>query len=81
MIDVLAATPIVSATSLARGLDIAVKTAAALLQDLTPRGIAIEVTRRTKRRPLLFATWTSNRAPSGKGSLLNADRGARFRAD
>ncbi len=49
-IDILAAAPIVSATSLARGLDIAVKNAAALLDAFVARGIAIEVTHRSKRR-------------------------------
>lgn len=49
-IDILAAAPIVSATSLARSLDIAVKNAASLLDAFVARGIAIEVTHRPKRR-------------------------------
>jgi hypothetical protein len=49
-IDVMAAAPVVSATSLARGLGIAVKNAAALLDNFVARGIAIEVTHRSKRR-------------------------------
>lgn len=49
-IDILAAAPIVSATSLARSLDIAVKNAASLLDAFVARGIAIEVTHRSKRR-------------------------------
>ena len=49
-IDVMAAAPVVSATSLARGLHIAVKNAAALLDSFVARGIAIEVTHRSKRR-------------------------------
>ena len=49
-IDVMAAAPIVSATSLARGLGIAVKNAAALLDSFVAGGIAIEVTHRSKRR-------------------------------
>lgn len=49
-VDILAAAPIVSATSLARGLDIAVKNAASLLDAFVARGIAIEVTHRSKRR-------------------------------
>ena len=49
-VDILAAAPIVSATSLAHSLDIAIKNAAALLDVLVARGIAIEVTHRSKRR-------------------------------
>jgi hypothetical protein len=49
-VDILAAAPIVSATSLARDLDIAVKNAATLLDGFVTRGIAIEVTHRSKRR-------------------------------
>ena len=49
-VDILAAAPIVSATSLARSLDIAIKNAAALLDVFVGRGIAIEVTHRSKRR-------------------------------
>jgi hypothetical protein len=49
-VDVMAAAPVVSATSLARGLGIAVKNAAGLLDSFVARGIAIEVTHRSKRR-------------------------------
>ena len=49
-IDVMAAAPVISATSLARGLHIAVKNAAALLDSFVAGGIAIEVTHRSKRR-------------------------------
>ena len=49
-VDVMAAAPVVSATSLARGLRIAVKNAAALLDSFVASGIAIEVTHRSKRR-------------------------------
>jgi hypothetical protein len=49
-IDILAATPLVSATSLAAGLDMAVKNATGLLADFCADGIAIEVTHRSKRR-------------------------------
>jgi hypothetical protein len=52
-IDVLAAAPLLSATSLAAALDIAVKNAARLLDEFCRDGIAIEVTHRAKRR--LFA--------------------------
>ena len=46
----IAASPIVSATALAHSLDIAVKNAATLLDAFVARGIAIEVTHRSKRR-------------------------------
>jgi hypothetical protein len=49
-VDIMAAAPVVSATSLAGGLGIAVKNAAALLDAFVARGIAIEVTHRSKRR-------------------------------
>lgn len=49
-VDILAAAPLVSATSLAAGLDMAVKNAAALLDAFCAAGIAVEVTHRAKRR-------------------------------
>jgi predicted transcriptional regulator len=49
-VDIMAAAPVVSATSLAGSLDLAVKNASALLEALVERGIAIEVTHRSKRR-------------------------------
>ena len=49
-IDILAAAPLVSATSLAGGLGMAVKNATALLDDFAAAGIAVEVTHRSKRR-------------------------------
>jgi len=49
-VDIMAASPVVSATSLADGLGIAVKNASALLEAFVERGIAIEVTHRSKRR-------------------------------
>jgi hypothetical protein len=49
-VDILAAAPLVSATSLAVGLGMAVKNAAALLDAFRAAGIAVEVTRRSKRR-------------------------------
>lgn len=49
-IDLLAAAPLVSATSLAAGLDMAVKNAAALLDQFCAAGIAVEVTHRSRRR-------------------------------
>ena len=49
-IDILAAAPLISATSLAAGLGMAVKNAAELLAGLCGDGIAVEVTHRSKRR-------------------------------
>jgi hypothetical protein len=49
-VDIMAAAPIVSATSLAGGLGMAVKNALALLEAFVQRGIAVEVTHRSKRR-------------------------------
>jgi hypothetical protein len=49
-VDVLAATPLVSATSLAAGLGVAVKTAIRLLDGFVADGVAVEVTWRSKRR-------------------------------
>ncbi len=49
-VDIMAAAPVVSATSLAGSLGIALKNAAALLDGFTERGIAVEVTHRSKRR-------------------------------
>ena len=46
----LAATPLLSATSLAAGLGMAVKNATQLLDDFCAAGIAVEVTHRSKRR-------------------------------
>ena len=49
-IDIMAASPVVSASSLASGLGMAVKNAAALLDGFRAEGIAIEVSHRSKRR-------------------------------
>ena len=49
-VDLLAAAPLLSATSLALGLGMAVKNATVLLDDLASIGIAVEVTHRAKRR-------------------------------
>ena len=49
-VDLLAAAPLLSATSLAAGLGMAVKNATQLLDDFCAAGIAIEVTHRSKRR-------------------------------
>jgi hypothetical protein len=49
-VDLLAAMPLVSATTLAGGLGLAVKTAIRLLDGLVAAGVAVEVTHRSKRR-------------------------------
>jgi hypothetical protein len=49
-VDVLAAAPVLSATTLASFLGIAVKTAIRILDDLATAEIAVEVTHRSKRR-------------------------------
>jgi hypothetical protein len=49
-VDILAATPLVSASTLAAGLGMAVNNAAALLDSFCAGGIAVEVTHRSKRR-------------------------------
>ena len=49
-IDILAAAPLVSATSLATGLGMAVKNTTALLDGFCVEGIVVEVTHRSKRR-------------------------------
>jgi hypothetical protein len=49
-VDLLAAVPLLSATTLAKGLDLAIKNAIRLLDDLVAAGVAVEVTHRSKRR-------------------------------
>ncbi len=49
-VDLLAAAPLVSASSLAAGLGMAVKNATLLLDDFCAAGLAVEVTHRSKRR-------------------------------
>ena len=55
-IDLMAAAPLLSATSLAAGLGVAVKNAARLLDELRAAGVAVEVTHRSKRRLFALAT-------------------------
>ena len=49
-VDLLAAAPVLSATTLARILGVAVKNATRILDELLAAGTAIEVTHRSKRR-------------------------------
>ncbi len=49
-VDLLAATPLLSATTLAKCLGLAVKNAIRLLDSLLAAGVAVEVTHRSKRR-------------------------------
>jgi hypothetical protein len=48
--DMLTAAPVISAASLAKDLDMAIPNAAALLDQFTAAGIAVEVTHRSKQR-------------------------------
>ena len=84
-VDILAAAPLVSASSLAAGLGMAVKNAAQLLDDFCAAGIAVEVTHRSKRRlfglaglaPLRDAVRPPYRPEPGRGrgrpSLVHED--------
>ena len=74
-VDVLAATPLISATSLAAGLGVTVKSAIRLLDGLVAAGVAVEVTQRSKRR--LFGL--KGMAPLGDGrpTALPARAGTR----
>jgi predicted transcriptional regulator len=49
-VDILAATPLLSATSLAAAVGMSIKSATALLDELRSQGVVIEVSHRTKRR-------------------------------
>jgi hypothetical protein len=49
-VDIMAAAPLVSATTLAGGLGMAVKNATALLDSFAAAGVAVEVTHRSRRR-------------------------------
>jgi hypothetical protein len=71
-VDLLAATPPISATTLTAALDVAVKTAVRPLDGLITVGIAVEVTRRSMRR--LFGLKGMERLaetvrPPGRGRL------------
>jgi hypothetical protein len=74
-VDVLAAAPVLSATTLARVLGIAVKNAIRILDTLVAAEVAIEVTHRSKRRlfalsglvPIRDAVRPPYRAEPGRG--------------
>ena len=53
-LDLLAATPLISAIMLAHGLDMSVKSALALLEAFVREGIAVEATHRAARRLFAF---------------------------
>jgi hypothetical protein len=84
-VDLLAAVPLISATSLAAGLDLAVKNAIRLLDGLVAAGVAVEVTHRSRRRlfglkgmgPLAEAVRLPYRPEPGRGRgrppILTAD--------
>jgi hypothetical protein len=48
--DLLAAVPLLSATTHAKGLGLAIKNALRVLDGLVTAGVAVEVTHRSKRR-------------------------------
>ena len=74
-VDLLAAVPLVSATTLAAALDLSVKAAGAILDDLVRHGVAVEVTHRHSRRlfglaglaPLRAAAAPPRRPLPGRG--------------
>jgi hypothetical protein len=74
-VDVLAAAPLLSAPALAAALGIAIKNAGRLLDELCQEGVAVEVTRRAKRRlyalramaPLREAVTAPRRPEPGRG--------------
>jgi len=74
-VDLLAALPLLSATSLARALDISIKSACAILDALVRDGVAVEVTGRAARRlfglrglaPLAAAVAPPRRPVPGRG--------------
>jgi len=74
-VDLLAAAPLLAASSLARGLGVSVRTATALLDELAALAVAVEVTRRQKRRlwglaglaPLRDETAPPRRPQPGRG--------------
>ncbi|MDJ0391618.1 hypothetical protein QMO56_26300 [Roseomonas sp. E05] len=75
--DLLAALPLVSATTLAAALGLSVNAAGAILGDLVRRGAAVEVTHRRSRRlfglaglaPLREAAAPPRRSVPGRGRL------------
>ena len=87
-IDILAAAPLISATSLAAGLIMAVKNASLLLEEFCAEGVAVEVTHRSRRRifglaglaPLRNEVAPPRRSQPGRGRgrppLLPAEVGA-----
>lgn len=74
-VDLLAALPLLSATTLADGVGLAVKNAIRLLDSLVTAGVAVEVTHRSKRRlfglcglaPLAAAVEAPYRPEPGRG--------------
>ncbi|HWX50735.1 MAG TPA: hypothetical protein VNZ61_22025 [Roseomonas sp.] len=74
-VDLLAAVPLVSATTLAAALGLSVKAAGAILDELVRRGVAVEVTHRHSRRlfglaglaPLREAAAPPRRPVPGRG--------------
>jgi len=74
-LDLLAAAPLLSATTLAAALGMAVKNAAVLLDDFCRSGIAVEVTHRSKRRLFGLAGVTPLRNAGAFPYRPDAERG------
>ena len=82
-VDLMAATPLVSATTLATGLGMAIKNAGALPAAFCAAGIAVEVTHRSKRRlfglaglaPLRDGVAAAHAGPRTGPATAFADRG------
>ena len=74
-VDVLAAAPLVSATTLARAVGVSIRAATTMLDDLVGEEIAVEVTHRSARRlfglagmvPVRDATTAPRRPEPGRG--------------
>ena len=78
-LDLLAAAPLLSATTLAAALGMAVQNAAVLLDDFCRSGIAVEVTHRSKRRLFGLAGVTPLRNAVAPPYRPDAERGAAVR--
>jgi phosphopantothenate synthetase len=68
-VDILAAGPLVSVTSFAAGLGMAVKKAAARLDKFCAASIAVEVTHRSKRRLFGSTAWRRRAMPVRTATL------------
>lgn len=74
-VDLLAAAPVMSATSLARGLGVSIKSALLLLEGFLRDGIVIEITHRSKRRLFALPLLAPLREAAKKPVRPDASRG------